>query len=139
MLKSVPVALTVVVAALGGCGGSDDGDKGPVVPSEQRAILQTVADLQTAGRQGDAGRICDEIFTKTLANSIQRAANRSCAAEVRATLVSPNMRLSVGRDVHVNGSRATATVREQNGDTSRIFLRKQGRDWQIDRISRAKT
>jgi hypothetical protein len=139
MLKRVPLVV-MVVAALGGCGGSDDdGEKGPVVPSEERAILQTVADLETASRQGDARRICDEIFTKTLADSIENAADRSCSAEVRATLVSPNMRLSVGRNIDVNGARAIATVREKGGDTSKVFLRKHGSRWQIARITPAKS
>lgn len=137
MLKRVPLVV-MVLAAFSGCGGSDD-DNGPVVPSEQRAILRTVEDLERASRQGDARTICRELFTKTLAHSIARAAGRSCAAEVRATLVSPTAQLSVGRRIKVSGSRATAIVREQDGDTSSVALRKQGDRWRIDRIEPAKS
>jgi hypothetical protein len=138
MLKRVPLVI-MVVAAFGGCGGSDDDDKGPVVPSEQRAILRTVEDLERASRQADAGTICREIFTNTLADAIRKAAGRSCPAEIRATLVSPKAQLSVGRRIKVSGSRATATVREQDGDTSRIFLRKQSGRWRIERIEPARS
>lgn len=134
MLKRLPL-LVMVVAGLAGCGGSDEEqDGGFVLPREQRAILRTVEDLQTASRQGDAGRICSEIFTKTLAESIRRAAKRSCKEEVRATLVSPDTQLSVGREIHVNGSNARATLRERNGDISTVFLRKLGQRWKIERI-----
>ena len=136
MLKRVALVLTVV-AASGGCGGSDEEDNGPVVSGEDRAILQTVEQLEHASRQGEAGRICGEIFTQTLADSIRKAAKRSCRAEVRETLVSPDARLSVGRRIEVKGSRAQATVREQNGKTSTIFLRKQGGRWQIEGIQPA--
>ncbi len=123
---------------MGGCGGSDDADEGPAVPDEQRAILRTIDDLQAASRQGNAHRICAEIFTKTLANSIRDVAKRSCEAEVRATFVSPDARLSVGRKIEVKGARARATVREQDGNTSTLFLRKQGARWKIERIKPAR-
>jgi hypothetical protein len=124
-------------ALLGGCGGDDDADEPRAVPGGERAILTTVDELQSASRRGDAKRICRDIFTETLATSIRRAAKRSCAAEVRETLTSPDARLSVGRDIKIKGSRATAIVREQDGATSKLFLVKRGPEWRIDRITPA--
>jgi hypothetical protein len=124
----------VAAAALGACGGDDDDEGQATVPAQQRAILSTIEDLQAASRRGDAARICDDIFTETLAASIRRASKHSCAAEVRETLVSPDARISVARGIRVKGSRATATVREQNGDTSRVSLVKDGDVWRIERI-----
>jgi hypothetical protein len=141
---SVP-RLTGVLAALcaaavvGGCGNSDDADQPPAVPSDQREILRTMDALQAASRSGDAKRICNDIFTESLATSIRRAAKRSCAAEVRETLVSPDMRLSVGANIKITGRHATAIVREQNGRTSRVSFVKQGSEWRIERITKART
>ena len=126
----------VAAAAVGACGGDDDEGDGTRVPAGQRAILSTVEQLQAASRRGDAGRICEDIFTKALANSIRRASDHSCAAEVRQTLVSPDARLSVARGMRIKGSRATATVREQDGQTSRVFFVQDGDAWRIERITR---
>src|SRR4051812_6873621 len=88
------LAAATVVAA---CGDSDGEQKAPAVSGEQRAIVSTIDALQSASRQGDAGRICNEIFTETLARSIRRASRRSCEREVRETLTSPDAQISVRR------------------------------------------
>ena len=134
--------LTVVAAiwpaaALGACGGSDD-KPAPKLSDDTRGILATVDALQTASRDGDARRICRELFTDTLAKSIRRASHLSCEAEVRDTLTAPDARLSVGRDLEVKGSRATATVREQNGNTSVVSFVKEGDRWRIERVTPVK-
>ena len=128
------LSVLAAAAALAGCGGSDQDEDAPAVSSDQRAVLGTIDALQTASRQGDAARICKEIFTEKLARSIRHTSGRSCEKEVRATLASPDAQISVGRRIEVDGSRATATVREQNGDTSTVFLLKEGDRWRIERI-----
>ena len=121
-------------AAFGACGGADDAQQPPTVSSQQRAILNTIEGLQAASRGGDAEKICTEIFTEHLAQSIRKASNRSCEKEVRGTLTSPDADISVRRQITIRGSRATAVVREQDGNNSRIFLVKQGDRWRIERI-----
>lgn len=137
MLKILVAALTAA-AWIAGCGGSDNKEQVPPVSNDQRAVLGTIDALQAASRRGDADKICNEIFTKTLAKSIRGASKRSCEAEVRATLASPDAQISVGRQIDINGTRARASVREQNGNTSTVFLVKEGDRWRIDRITRAK-
>jgi hypothetical protein len=132
-LKALAATLTAV-AALSGCGGADEPDDAPAVSDDQRGILDTVDALQSASRAGDARKICDEIFTETLARSIRKASKQSCQAEVRDTLTSPDAQLSVGQKIEVKGSRAKATVREQNGNTSTIELVKEGDRWRIERV-----
>jgi hypothetical protein len=133
------LAALSAAAVLGACGGSDDdADDSQALPSDQRGILSTFDQLQTASRRGDAKRICTDIFTESLATSIRRAAKRSCTAEVRATLVSPDARLAVRRDIRIRGSRAIAIVMEQTGKMSRVVLVKQGPTWRIQRITPAK-
>ena len=79
-------------------------------------------------------KLANILFTKELARSIKAAANRSCATEVRERLISPHERISVGREIRVKGDHATAVIREQNGNTSTLFLVKQGGRWQIERL-----
>jgi hypothetical protein len=127
-------AAVAAAAALAGCGESKDAKPAPVASGEQRAVLGTIDALQSASRQGDADKICDEIFTETLAKSIRDASKRSCEKEVQRTLISPDAQISVGRQIDIKGSRATAMVREQNGNTSTVFLVKDGDRWRIERI-----
>jgi hypothetical protein len=124
-----------VAIALAGCGGSGDTRRAPDLSNDTRAILATIDTLQAASRQDDARRICDDIFTASLAQSIHDASKHSCEAEVRDTLTSPDAQLSVSRKVDVKGSRATASVREQNGEMSTVSFVKVAERWRIERIT----
>src|SRR4051794_34615669 len=121
-------------AALAGCGGSGDAKPAPApaATGDQRAILSTVDALETASRREDAGTICNEIFTRSLARSIRQASKHSCEAEVRDTLTSRDAQLSVGRKVDVRGTRATATIREENGNTSTVSFVKDSGRWRVE-------
>jgi len=105
------------------------------VRADEGAILGTVDALQSASRRGDGAAICRELFTPRLARSIAAAAKHSCAAEVRRTLFSPDTSISVQRDVRVTGARATAVIREQNGNVSTLSLRRDGGRWRIDAVT----
>ena len=133
------VAAVTAAGVLGGCGEPDDAQQAPPASGDQRAILSTIDALQSASRQGDADKICNEIFTETLAKSIRDASRRGCEKEVRATLTSPDAQISVQRQIDINGSRATAVVREEDGSTSTIFLAKDGDRWRIQRINPIKS
>ncbi len=135
--RLVTPALAVLAASipLAGCGGSDKAPPTPTtVSGDQRGILGTVEALQVASRNNDGRGICSDIFTAQLVRSIETTAKRSCVKEVSDTLVSPDAAISVGRDIEVTGSRATATIREQNSNVSKLFLLKQAGEWRIDRV-----
>ena len=139
--RVVTPALAVLAASipLAGCGGSDEETPTKkaaptTVSGDQRGILGTVEALQTASRTNDGQGICSELFTAQLVRSIETAAKRSCVKEVSDTLVSPDAAISVGRDIQVTGVRATATIREQNSNVSKLFLLKQDGEWRIDRV-----
>jgi hypothetical protein len=138
-VRNVKVLATVIAtsAALGACGGSDDGKEPSAVSGDQRGVLSTVDALQSASRQGDVGRICDDLFTEALAKSIQEASKHSCEDEVRGTLASPDARFSVEQNIVIEGSSARATIREQNGNTSTVDLTKQEGRWRIARVTPA--
>ena len=129
------VATVAAVAALVGCGGSDEPKRAPKVSDDQRQILAAVDALQTASRQNDARRICHELFATSLARSIRKSSKQSCEAEVRDTLTAPDAQLSVARKIEIKGSRATATVNEQNGRTSAVSFVKAADGWRIERVT----
>jgi hypothetical protein len=145
-IRGVPsLAVVTAVAALAGCGGSDK-DSPPAqkpqsatVSGSQRGILTTVDALQTASRKGDGRTICAELFTPQLVKSVEAAAKRSCAKEVRQRLFTPDAEISVGRDIKVSGDRGTAVVLEQNGNVSTLSMLKQSSQWRIDRVAAKKS
>jgi hypothetical protein len=106
--------------------------------SEQDAVEQVLTDLETASREGDAARICEEIFTPKLAASVSRSSNSgSCASEVKAQLFSPDAAIEVQDIEGPDGSNATATVEEANGNVSTVHLVKQDGQWRIRSVTPA--
>jgi hypothetical protein len=131
-------AAAFAALALAGCGGQDEPSAAPdakaPVQSDQRAILDTIDALQSAGRRGDGRTICERLFTVRLARSVQAAAKRSCAEEVRGSLGSPSEAISVRRDIRIAKGTASATISEQNGAVSTLHLVEQAGRWRIDRV-----
>ena len=130
------VALTVLVA-IAGCGGSSGG--GPGGGGDQEGAVRSVmANLQAASRQGAGSQICNQIFTPKLADSVTSSSKSgSCAKEVKAKVFSPKAKITV-EDVTVsNAANAKATIREQNGKTSNVFLVKQGDEWRVRSVKPA--
>jgi hypothetical protein len=143
-LDAVPsLAALIAIAVLGGCGGSgkepSSADKSSqLVSGSERSILATVDALQTASRKGDGRAVCADLFTPQLVKSVEAAAKRTCAKEVRKRMFTPDAALSVGRDIKVRGHQGTAVVQEQNGDVSRLSFVKQNAQWRIDRVTPVK-
>jgi hypothetical protein len=139
-------ALAVVTAALAGCGSgsSDTGSKKtPAVDpankaADNTAVKQVMADLQTASRAGDGKRICTQIFTPKLANSVTTSAKSgSCAKEVKKKLFSRKAQIAVQNVDVPNAANATAVIKEANGNTSNVFLVKQSGRWRIRSVQAA--
>jgi hypothetical protein len=106
--------------------------------SDEDAVAQVMSDLETASQEGDAARICEEIFTPKLAASVSRSSNGgSCAREVRAQLFSPDAQIDVDEIDVADSANATATVEEANGNTSTVHLVKQDGQWRIRSVTPA--
>ena len=135
--SAVLAVVGLLAAGLAGCGGSNGGQQ-DARATDTAAVRNVLSQLQQASRAGDGDRICTQIFTPKLADSVTRAANSgSCAEEVKANVFSPSARLTV-EDVTVNDpANATATVKEANGNRSTVFLVKQSGRWRIRSVQPA--
>jgi hypothetical protein len=123
--------------AIGGCGGSDDETTGQPTGVEA-SVRRVLSDLQAAAVAGDGKRICTQIFTPKLAQSVASSAKSgSCAEEVRRNLFSPTTRLRVQRVTVADGANATATVEEASRKTSTVFLVRQSGRWRIRSVRAA--
>ncbi len=124
----------MAVGALGGCGlGGDD-----EATSDRDEVEQVMSDLESASREGDGERICNQIFTPKLSNSVTKASTSgSCAAEVEDKLFSPEAKIEVENIEVPDESNATVVVKESNGNTSTVFLVKQSGRWRIRSVAPA--
>jgi predicted metalloprotease len=128
--RSRPLLVATVFAILlaVGCGGDSSSEAG----SDTEAVADVMASLNEASRAGDGDRICTQLFTPKLANSVSSSSKSgNCEREVKSNLFSPETRISVENIAVPNESSAVATVKEGNGNTSQVFLVKTGGEWRI--------
>ena len=124
--------------AVGGCGGGSEKDTADRPAGDEASVRRLLSDLQGAAVAGDGKRICTQIFTPKLAQSVAASSKSgSCATEVRRNLFSPATRLTVQRVTVADEANATATVREASSRTSTVYLVRQGGRWRIRSVQAA--
>jgi hypothetical protein len=131
----VGILVVAVAAAVFLVGRSSGGDG---AGSDEAAVRQVLTDLQTASREGDGDRVCNQIFTPKLSNAVTKSsASGSCATEVKNKLFSADTQIEVQSVTVSDDANATATVKEANGNTSTVFLVKQSGRWRIRSVAAA--
>ena len=134
-LVGLLVVAVLAAAVLAGRNALSDDNGGG---SDQDAVEQVLSDLQTASREGDGERICNQIFTPKLSNLVTNSsASGSCATEVRENLFSKDAEFEVQNIDVPDESNATAIVKETNGNTSTVFMVKQSGRWRIRSVTPA--
>jgi hypothetical protein len=133
-----PLALLAACAlALGACGQSSK-DSAKDFTGEQKAVAQTIEDLQIQGskRTSDSARkICSDLLAPALAARIKQASSRPCDAVVKDALGDADAFELQVEKVTINGDRATAVVSSQaHGEKDRtdtLTLEKVAGAWKI--------
>jgi predicted lipid-binding transport protein (Tim44 family) len=130
-MRLLPLALVAVLAAAG-CGQGSNDSSGDF-SGEQKAVAQTVEDLQDAGKKGDSEKICTDLLAPALVRTIRQASG-DCAKVVDDALEDADSFDLDVQKVTINGNRATATVKSEAGNKDRtdtIALERDGRNWKI--------
>ena len=139
VMKVLSLLALLVLAGCGGAsggGGPSGGDASG--GNEESNVRFVIADLQAASRDGDGDKICNQIFTPKLADSVTSASKSgSCAKEVKKNLFDPQERLVVEDVQIVDPTTAIAVVKESNATTSKVSLVKQGGEWRISSVGPA--
>jgi hypothetical protein len=129
-MSRLALALIVVALALAaaGCTASSSSSSGNFQGTE-RDVAQAIDDLSSAASRKNEAKICDELLTKELAQSL-KSTGTDCATEISDAIAdSDDFDLTV-KDVSVSGQTATAVV-ENNDQTATFRLQKVGQDWRI--------
>jgi hypothetical protein len=105
--------------------GSTDKDSASDFKGDQKAVAQTVEDLQSASRKGDEARICTDLLAPALLTALKDV---------------DSYELQVKR-VAISGTNATATVTSDVGKrddrTDTLTLVKVGNAWKISELGSA--
>jgi hypothetical protein len=101
--------LAALLLPLAGC-AAQTSNSGKFSGQAQQ-VAQVVSDLSSAGRSGNAAKICDDILAKELVQQL-RSAGGDCQTEMKSAIQdATDYDLQVA-NVKVTGNRATAQVRQ---------------------------
>ena len=114
------------------CGGGDDGGRNASrFDGDKKDVAAVVDRLETASRDGEAATICEDIFSLELQRLVtSQEPDGGCEARVKREQVNEKARIDV-QSVDVSGEKATASVREQDGDAITLNFVKSDGDWRI--------
>jgi hypothetical protein len=141
-LRVLPV-LVAAALTLSACGQAAK-DSADDFKGDQKAVAQTVEDLQSAASKANAGKICDEILATDLANTIKAkdtSKTPSCESGLKRALKDADTFELTVKKVAISGTTATATVESDatrsKKQTSTLTLTKAGDGWRISGLGSA--
>lgn len=143
-LRLLPVLVTVALT-LSACGQTSKDSAGDF-EGDQKAVAQTVEDLQSAASKADGDKICDELLAADLVAKIKATAQKddpkaTCGDGLKDALRDADSFELQVKKVAINGTTATATVEsDDKGDdkaTDTLTLTKAGDGWKISSLGSA--
>jgi hypothetical protein len=127
------IAIAATVLALG-CGSEEPTESAKRFRGEKQKVAQVVEEFESASRDGDAEKVCEEIFA-------ERGRPGSCEKDLKAfteRAASKKVYLDV-KSVDVRGGKASARVTVKSSGspvvTTYPFVR-EGSDWRISAAGR---
>ena len=122
------LAAALGAVALTACAGTTSSSKS--FTGEAQGVSETLSTLQSAATSNDPEKICSEV----IASSVKAKFPNGCVAALREQLTEiDNFELTV-EAVHIEGSKATATVKsvEAGKPTQhKVSLVREGRTWKL--------
>jgi hypothetical protein len=131
------VRLLPLVAALALAGCAQAPTSTNDFKGSEKAVAQTIEDLQSNAQGRKPGEICSNVLSRELADKLKSAGN-DCTTEMeKVTGDADDFELEV-TDVTITGTTATATVKARRGDkkdaeTTFSLVREDG-DWRLSNL-----
>lgn len=125
--------LLVLPLALSACGQATK-DSANDFQGAQKAIAQTVEDLQSAGRKSDTDKICSKLLAPALVAKIKSASSGTCQKALKDALTDTDSYELQVKKVTITGNTANAVVESSGGNENRtdtLQLVKDGGAWKI--------
>ena len=121
--------------ALAGCGAQAQPSSVERFQGDERAVAEKIEALQEAGERRRPEEICSDILAKSLVAQLE-AAGADCTQEMtKAIEDADDYDLDV-REIEIEGSTATATVRRgDDGPTETMAFQQEGGQWRATSLS----
>ena len=124
------VALPLVLSACGQAAKDSASD----FQGDQKAVAQTVEDLQSASRKHDSARICTTLLAPALVAQVKKASGGDCEKGIKDALSdADSFELQVEK-VTISKDVAIVVVKSEGGDKDRVDtweLLKEGGKWKV--------
>jgi hypothetical protein len=134
------VLLCASALTLSAC-GSTTRDSASDFKGDQKAVAQTVEDLQSASKKGDEAKICTDLLAPALLTKIKAAQKGACEPAMKTALKDVDSTELTVKKVAISGGSATATVTSDVGQTDdrtdTLTLVKVGNTWKISELGSA--
>jgi hypothetical protein len=132
-MKRLLAILPLLVLA--GCGAQTQPSSVDRFQGDERAVAEKIEALQEAGERRRPGEICTDILARSLVAQLE-AAGADCEQEMtKAIEDADDYDLDV-REVKIDGSTATATVRRgDDGPTETMEFQQEGGQWRATSLS----
>ena len=131
------VLLALAVALLAGCTQSSSSkDSSGKFRGQQRLVANAIEDFQSAASNGDQGKVCNDLLSRSLRARLSRGAG-GCLATVDAALKDTDTFDLTVQAVRITGGKATARVQEDTGQGTRtvtLGLVKKGPGWKLAQL-----
>jgi hypothetical protein len=124
---SVALIALLVAVAVAGCTASSSSSGN--FQGTERDVADAIDDFSSAASRKNEAKICDELLTRELAQSL-RSTGTNCETEISDALADADDYDLTVKDVSVSGATATAVV-ENNDRTATFRLQKVGTAWRI--------
>lgn len=134
------VLLCAGALTLSACGSTTKDSAGDF-RGDQKAVAQTVEDLQSASKKGDEAKICSDLLAPALLTRIKAAQKDGCEPAMKDALKDVDSFELTVKKVAISGTSATATVTDDVGKkddrTTTLTLVKVGNAWKISELGSA--
>jgi hypothetical protein len=127
------LVLLVAALALSSCAGAAPRDSAQDFKGAERAVAQTVEDVEEAARKKDDDRLCKKLLSDSLLAAV-KTEGIVCTTAVKDAFNDAGSADLTVEDVSISGDTATAKVTSGTGSdetTDTLVLEKAGADWKI--------
>jgi hypothetical protein len=128
-MSRLAIALIALLLAVAVAGCTQSSSSSGDFQGTDRAVAHAIDDFSSAASRKNEAKICDELLTKELAQSL-RSPGTDCATEISDALADADDYDLTVKDISVSGPTATAVV-ENNDKTATLRLQKVSQDWRI--------